>query len=61
MLDAIEPAPVACLSPHDLARLGLAGGEIIRVATQVGNGLVSTVFDEIRAAEQYLKDLQASR
>ena len=27
---------------------------LLRASSEIGNGLVSTVFDEIRAAEQYL-------
>lgn len=29
---------------------------LLRAATEIGNGLATTVFDEIRAAEQYLAD-----
>lgn len=29
---------------------------LLRAATEIGNGLATTVFDEIRAAEQYLSD-----
>ncbi|MCH7540636.1 MAG: formate dehydrogenase subunit alpha [Proteobacteria bacterium] len=36
VLDALEPEAVACLSPSDLARMGVAGGETIRVATRRG-------------------------
>ncbi len=36
MLDAIEPAPIACLSPGDLPRLGITPGETIRVSTRRG-------------------------
>ncbi|MCK6453848.1 MAG: formate dehydrogenase subunit alpha [Alphaproteobacteria bacterium] len=36
MLDAIEPAPIACLSPNDLPRLGITPGETIRVSTRRG-------------------------
>ncbi len=36
VLDAIEPEAVACLSPTDLRRLGIAPGETIRVSTRRG-------------------------
>ncbi len=36
MLDALEPVPVASLSPADCIRLGIAPGETIRVATRRG-------------------------
>ena len=36
VLDAIEPAAIACLSPADLAPLGLEGGDRIRVETRRG-------------------------
>ncbi len=36
VLDAIEPAAIACLSPGDLAALGVAGGDRIRVETRRG-------------------------
>ena len=29
---------------------------LLRAATEIGNGLATTIFDEIRAAEQYLSD-----
>ncbi|MEZ5786598.1 MAG: formate dehydrogenase subunit alpha [Xanthobacteraceae bacterium] len=35
-LDAIEPAPVACLSRGEIARLGLTPGELVRVSTRRG-------------------------
>ena len=36
VLDAIEPAPIACLSPDDLARFGVKGGDMIKVETRRG-------------------------
>ena len=36
VLDAIEPAAIACLSPIDLAPLGVEGGDRIRVETRRG-------------------------
>jgi formate dehydrogenase major subunit len=36
VLDAIEPGAIACLSRRDLARLGAAAGDAIRVATRRG-------------------------
>jgi formate dehydrogenase major subunit len=36
VLDAIEPAAIACLSPADLGHLGLEGGDRIRVETRRG-------------------------
>jgi formate dehydrogenase major subunit len=36
ILDEIEPEAVACLSPGDLKRLGIAPGEMIRVETRRG-------------------------
>ncbi len=36
VLDSIEPAPIACLSPDDLARFGVKGGDMIRVSTRRG-------------------------
>ncbi len=35
-LDAIEPEAVACLSPVDIARMGVAPGDFVRVATRRG-------------------------
>ncbi|HEX2215630.1 MAG TPA: formate dehydrogenase subunit alpha [Xanthobacteraceae bacterium] len=35
-LDALEPGPVACLSRGDIARLGIAPGDPIRVSTRRG-------------------------
>ncbi len=35
-LDALEPGPTASLSPRDLARLGLAPGQRLRLATRRG-------------------------
>jgi len=36
VLDALEPEAVACLSPTDLDRLGIAPGDKVRVATRRG-------------------------
>ena len=36
VLDSIEPEAVACLSPNDLKRLGVKGGDMVRVATRRG-------------------------
>jgi formate dehydrogenase major subunit len=36
VLDAIEPEAIACLSPADLSRLGVQGGDVIRVSTRRG-------------------------
>jgi len=36
VLDAIEPSAIACLSPDDLSRLGVRGGDTIRVSTRRG-------------------------
>jgi formate dehydrogenase major subunit len=36
VLDAIEPEAVACLSPADLRRLGIAPGDTIRISTRRG-------------------------
>jgi formate dehydrogenase major subunit len=36
VLDALEPGPVACLSPVELARLGVAPGARIRIETRRG-------------------------
>jgi formate dehydrogenase major subunit len=36
VLDAIEPEAIACLSPDDLGRLGVHGGDVIRVSTRRG-------------------------
>ena len=36
VLDAIEPEAIACLSPADLDRLGVHGGDVIRVSTRRG-------------------------
>jgi formate dehydrogenase major subunit len=35
-LDALEPGPTASLAPRDLARLGLAPGQRLRLATRRG-------------------------
>jgi formate dehydrogenase major subunit len=37
VLDAIEPAPVACLSRGTIAKLGIAPGETVRVSTRRGS------------------------
>ena len=36
LLDALEPEAVACLSPTDLERLGVAPGDKVRVTTRRG-------------------------
>jgi formate dehydrogenase major subunit len=36
VLDSLEPGPVACLSPGEIARLGLSPGDPIRVSTRRG-------------------------
>ncbi len=36
VLDSIEPEAIACLSPNDLKRLGVKGGDVVRVATRRG-------------------------
>jgi formate dehydrogenase major subunit len=36
MLDELEPDAVACLSPHDIDRMQLTPGEMIRVSTRRG-------------------------
>jgi formate dehydrogenase major subunit len=45
VLDTIEPAPVACLSPDDLARFGVQGGDRIRVSTRRGSIELSVRVD----------------
>jgi formate dehydrogenase major subunit len=48
VLDAIEPQPTASLNPRDLARLGLAAGERIRVASRRGEiALVARADDGV--------------
>jgi formate dehydrogenase major subunit len=36
VLDALEPGPVACLSRGEIARLGIAAGDSVRVSTRRG-------------------------
>jgi formate dehydrogenase major subunit len=36
ILDTLEPEAIACLSPADLGRLGVQGGDRIRVETRRG-------------------------
>jgi formate dehydrogenase major subunit len=36
VLDSIEPEAIACLSPSDMKRLDMRGGDTIRVATRRG-------------------------
>jgi formate dehydrogenase major subunit len=36
VLDTIEPEAIVCLSPADLVRLGVTGGDMVRVATRRG-------------------------
>ncbi len=36
VLDALEPGPVACLSPGEIARLGIKPGDAVRVLTRRG-------------------------
>jgi formate dehydrogenase major subunit len=36
VLDALEPEAIGCLSPDDLHRLGVKGGDIVRVSTRRG-------------------------
>ncbi len=36
VLDALEPEAIGCLSPVDLSRLGVKGGDIVRVSTRRG-------------------------
>src|SRR5271170_4712224 len=36
VLDSLEPGPVACLSPGEIARLGLSPGDPVRVSTRRG-------------------------
>ncbi len=45
VLDAIEPEAIACLSPSDLAPLGLRGGDRIRVETRRGAILTTVRVD----------------
>jgi formate dehydrogenase major subunit len=37
VLDAIEPAPIACVHPLDIAKLGLKPGDVITVASRRGS------------------------
>ena len=46
VLDAIEPAAIACLSPRDLPRLGVRGGDIVKVATRRGEIRLVARVDE---------------
>ena len=45
VLDTIEPSAIACLSPADLAPLGLEGGDRIRVETRRGAILTTVRVD----------------
>ncbi|MGQ0675691.1 MAG: formate dehydrogenase subunit alpha [Rhodospirillales bacterium] len=48
VLDAIEPSAIACLSPDDLGRLGVRGGDVIRVTTRRGAiELVARIDDAV--------------
>jgi formate dehydrogenase major subunit len=45
-LDAIEPGPVACLSSAQIAKLGIAPGDMIRVSTRRGTIELSARQDD---------------
>ncbi len=46
VLDALEPEPVACLHPQELARLGVEPGEPVRVASRRGEVIAHARPDE---------------
>jgi formate dehydrogenase major subunit len=46
VLDAIEPAAIACLSPKDMRRFDVRGGDVIRVSTRRGAIELSVRIDE---------------
>ena len=46
VLDTIEPTPVASVNPDDLARLGVAAGGVITVASRRGSVTLSARADE---------------
>lgn len=55
VLDAIEPQPTASLNPRDLARLGLAAGERIRVASRRGEiALVARADDGVPVGSVFI-------
>jgi formate dehydrogenase major subunit len=55
VLDAIEPSAIACLSPHDLPRLGVRGGDIVKVATRRGEiRLVARVDEAVPAGMVFI-------
>jgi formate dehydrogenase major subunit len=45
-LDALEPGPVACLSRGDIARLGIAPGDNVRVSTRRGTVVLTARQDD---------------
>jgi formate dehydrogenase major subunit len=45
VLDALEPSPTACLNPATLARLGIAPGDALRVATRRGSIVLTARAD----------------
>jgi formate dehydrogenase major subunit len=46
VLDAIEPQAIACLSPKDMKRYDVRGGDVIRVSTRRGAIELSVRIDE---------------
>jgi formate dehydrogenase major subunit len=46
VLDAIEPAAIACLSPKDMRKFDVRGGDVIRVSTRRGAIELSVRIDE---------------
>jgi methyl-accepting chemotaxis protein len=52
----ILTAVIGIVALRDVRRSAGAELELLRAATETGNGLATTVFDEIRAAEQYLAE-----
>jgi methyl-accepting chemotaxis protein len=56
LLGLVIAAVVGVTSLRTLRRSVTSDIELLRASGEVGNGLVTAVFEEIRAAEQYLSD-----
>jgi formate dehydrogenase major subunit len=46
VLDSLEPGPVACLAAEEIARLGIAPGDRVRVTTRRGSVVLAARADE---------------
>ncbi len=46
VLDSLEPGPVACLAAEEVARLGMAPGDRVRVTTRRGSVVLAARADE---------------